>query len=151
YAAIHDFVGAAIAYETAWRLAQVDTVTGVKAGNARLSFGDINGAAAVARELLLVSDSYVDAHLLLARALLEAGALRSAEKELRTAIGLAPENAVAYELLAQVQRRAGNPKAAEELLAKATRFEPRAPRPRVALASLYLETGRLDDGERQLR
>src|SRR5439155_17944581 len=44
-----------------------------------------------------------------------------------------------------------NPAAAETLLVKATALAPKAPRPRVALASLYLDTGRPDEGERQLR
>src|SRR5689334_22152915 len=72
-AALHDFVGAAIAYETAWRLTPADVGMAIRAGNAHLSFGDINGAAALARELLLHGDTNVDAHLLLARAMLAGG------------------------------------------------------------------------------
>ena len=112
-----------------------------------MAFGDITGAAAVARRLLQFADRNVDAHLLLARALLEGGDLRLAEQELKTAIGLAPGNAVAYEILGDLQRRAGNPEAAEVSLLKATTLSPKAAKPRVALAALYLESGRVDAGE----
>src|SRR5262249_16291687 len=49
-----------------------------------------------------------------------------------------------------LQRRAGNPAEAQASFLKATKLGPKSAKARVALASLYLDTGRANEGEKQL-
>jgi len=152
YAALHASVGASIAYERACSLQRSHLATAPKAGDAHLAFDDINPALALAHEILQDAPSSADAHLLLARALDAAGDLVQAEQEVRTAIALAPRDARLYTLLGDLQRRTGERTQAEASLVKAAELSRnKSAKARVALAGLYLETGRSDEGERQLR
>ena len=96
------------------RLQQALKVRGTVAAQVALSnelreAADLNGSAAIARDLLRVSEANATAHYLLGRA-------TNSEAELRRAIALFPRYGAARFALATLLRRAGKPDEANEFL-----------------------------------
>jgi len=150
YSALGQTSNAAAAYTRACALDQRNVSACVRSAAALLAIGDYTTAAAEARAVLSADRFNLDAQLILASSLTGVRRFADAEERLQAALASAPDDARLYKALAEVQLRRGNTKGAEASLLHAINLDTGADA-RVALAQLYLESGRATDGEKQLR
>jgi Tfp pilus assembly protein PilF len=143
---------AASEYDRGCAVDELNAAQCEQAAEGLLAVGEFRGAATRARTVLAADRGNLDAHLVLASALMEMRQLDEADEWLQRARRKAPIEPRVYRAFAELQRRRGNPRAAEVSWRRAIQLDPIAPaRDRVSLAQLYLETGRTAEAVTELR
>lgn len=103
--------------------------------------GLLEEAIRICRDGLVAHPTYASARVVLARALLEQGALEEAEAEFRRVLELAADNLVALRLLGDICGQQGRPGEARQLYERALRLNPLDRETQDRLAALPGEAG----------
>lgn len=145
-----DFAGAEAQYRRAIDDSGENFVALEGLGNVAYEKGDLSAAEAWYRKACAAGPKAVNPRHRLAITLGTKGDVSGAIAVLQEALAIDAKNAFALSSLGGLYQKSGDLKRAEEMQVAALRIDPKHRSARFALANLQLDTGRLDEGEREL-
>lgn len=119
-------------------------------GNVFFERGDVKTALSWYEKAAAADDTAINARHRLAITRSELGDVPGAIAALEEALKIDPENTFALNAAGGLYERSGDKKRAEELQVSALRVDPEHRAARFALASIFVDTARYDDAEREL-